>query len=94
MKITYSKLWKTHEGKGDIRERARRSRYQRDTEKIVIPIQKGRISLKVEGNGARYEDYAAILPSRIYIVDDITIPYLYDLIAVLDENKDEVNENE
>jgi len=94
MKITYSELWKTHEGKGDIRARARRSRYQRDTEKIVIPIQKGRISLKVEGNGARYEDYVAISPSKIYVVDDITIPYLYDLIAVLDENKEEVNENE
>jgi hypothetical protein len=94
MKITYSELWKTYEGKGDIRDRARRSRYQRDTEKIVIPMQKGKISLKVEGNGARYKDYVAISPSRIYVVDDITIPYLYDLIAVLDENKDEVNENE
>jgi len=94
MKITYSELWKTYEGKGDIRDRARKSRYQRDTEKIVIPIQKSRISLKVEGNGARHEDYVAILPSKIYVVDDITLPYLYDLIEVLNENKEEVNENE
>jgi hypothetical protein len=94
MKISYSKIWKTYEGKGDIRDRVRKSRYQRDTEEIVIPIQKSRISLKAEGDGARYEDYVAISPSKIYIVDDITIPYLYDLIAVLDENKDEVNKDE
>jgi hypothetical protein len=94
MKITYSKLWKTYEGKGDIRDRARKSRYQRDVERIVIPIQKSGISLKVEGNGLRYEDYVAVLPSEIYVVDDITLPYLYDLIEILNENKDEVNENE
>jgi hypothetical protein len=94
MKITYSKLWKTYEGKGDIRDRARKSRYQRNAERIVIPIQKSGISLKVEGNGARYEDYVAVLPSEIYIVGEVTLPYLYDLIEILNENEGEVNENE
>ena len=94
MKITYSKTWKTYQGEGDIKKQAPKSQYHAKDEKIVIPIQKDRISLKVETAGVRFNDYVAVLPSRIYIVGKATLPYLYDLIEVLNENKEEVNENE